>query len=310
MSFRGWLISAAFAIMFLLIGCSRADPSLIAAGAPVDGGVAGEAAAPVEVAADEAALAYQQTSLTGPADAAFTVNFNNPAAVEHNWVMVEPGQEDAVAAAASAAGGDPTGIDGVIAGHDPIATGSVSVPVPATPAGTYTYLCTVPGHYAAGMVGEITLGEATAEGPPPGDAGSSFESAPAASQPAAEPAPADAAGGEGANEVAADPTLLQYQQTSLTVPAEQETTITFNNPSAVPHNWVLVEPGQEQAVATAAAATNGDPTGIDGVITGGAPIASSSEPITIPALEAGEYPYICTVPGHYQAGMVGTLTVE
>lgn len=309
MSFRGWLVSAAFAIMFLLIGCSRADPSLIAAAGP-EGAVAGEAAAPVEVAADEAALAFEQTTLNGPADAAFTVNFSNPANVPHNWVMVQPGTEDAVAAAAGPDGVVPEGTEGVIVAGAPIAAGGEPISVPATPAGTYPYLCTVPGHYQAGMRGEITLGQATAEGPPPGDAGPPQESAPAQSQPAAEAAPSDAAAGEGGNEVAADPTLLQYQQTSLTVPAGQETTITFTNPAAVPHNFVVVEPGQEQAVATAAAAAGGDPTGIDGMITGGAPIANSSEPITIPALEAGEYLYICTVPGHYQAGMQGTLTVQ
>lgn len=309
MNFRGWLVSAAFAIMFLLIGCSRADPSIIAAGEPVVG-VADGAPSAIDVAADEAQLAYEQTTLNGPADAAFTVNFNNPASVPHNWVMVEPGTEDAVAQAAGSDGVVPGGTEGVIVAGAPIAATGEAIPVPATPAGTYGYLCTVPGHYAAGMRGEITLGQTTAEAPPPGDAGSSFESAPAESQPSAQAAPSDAAAGEAANEVSADPVLLQYQQTSFSVAADQETTITFNNPAAVPHNFVVVEPGQESAVAAATITTNGDPTGIDGVLAGGAPIATSSEPITIPALQAGTYPYICTVPGHYQAGMQGTLTVQ
>lgn len=122
-------------------------------------------------------------------------------------------------------------------------------------------------------------------------------------------------GGEGANattlSVAADPVQLVFAQTALEATAGQPITVNFNNPStSLPHNWVLVQPGQEDAVATAAAPKNGDPTGIQGVIQGGKPITGSQEAITVPAQQAGTYPYICTVPGHYQAGMKGTLTVK
>jgi len=307
MKVRGWPLLMLLGLAITLAGCSRADPSIIAAGpagGPADGGNgAGAGPTIVDVAADPAAIAYQQTTLAAAADQPVTVNFNNPAALEHNWVMVEPGQEAAVADAAAAQNGDPTGITGVIAGGKPIANASEAVQLPATPAGEYPYICTVPGHYAAGMKGVITLGAAAA-------GGAEQESGASAEGGNASTGDANATGGgSSALSVAADPAALAYAQTTMQAPTGQALTVEFNNPSALDHNWVLVEPGQEQAVADAAAAKNGDPTGITGVIAGGKPIASASETINVEAQAAGTYPYICTVPGHYAAGMKGTLTV-
>ncbi|HEX6290712.1 MAG TPA: plastocyanin/azurin family copper-binding protein [Herpetosiphonaceae bacterium] len=120
-----------------------------------------------------------------------------------------------------------------------------------------------------------------------------------------------ATGGAGTSlSVAADAAQLKFQQETLNATAGQPITVNFNNPSATQHNWVLVQPGQEDAVAQATAPKNGDPTGVAGVIAGGKPIASTQEAINVPAQQAGTYPYICTVPGHYAAGMKGTLTVN
>lgn len=111
--------------------------------------------------------------------------------------------------------------------------------------------------------------------------------------------------------VAADPVQLKFAEGALTATGGQPITVNFNNPSTtLQHNWVLVQPGQEDAVATAAAAKNGDATGLAGVIAAGKPITGSQEAISVPAQQAGTYPYICTIPGHYQAGMKGTLTVN
>ena len=62
---------------------------------------------------------------------------------------------------ATAAGPDagylPTG-DDVAAGIKVLNPGeNGTATVPALPAGTYTFLCTVPGHYAAGMKGTLTI---------------------------------------------------------------------------------------------------------------------------------------------------------
>lgn len=122
-------------------------------------------------------------------------------------------------------------------------------------------------------------------------------------------------GGTGAaapQAVAADPTgLLKYQQETLTGTANQPITVNFSNPAALQHNWVLVQPGQEQAVADAAAAKGGDATGLSGVIAAGKVLdPNGNEAINVPGTAAGEYSYICTVPGHYAGGMVGKMTIR
>jgi uncharacterized cupredoxin-like copper-binding protein len=86
--------------------------------------------------------------------------------------------------------------------------------------------------------------------------------------------------------------------------------VNVKNGGAQQHTFVLVKPEDENRVATEAAAKNGDATGIAGVLAGGKPVAGgASETLTISAA-AGSYSYICTIPGHYQAGMKGTLTVQ
>ncbi len=302
MNARGWCMLAGMGLLVVLAGCSRADPSLIGQlpdQPPPEGSAPPAGPTTVQVAADaNGQLAYQQQALTGPADAEFTVNFTNPAAIEHNWVMAQPGQEQAIADAAQAAGGNPEGIDGVIAGGPPITSSSEEITVPATPPGEYPYLCTVPGHYAAGMRGVITLG-----GPPPGGE-------PGGSEPAAPSGEGGAAPG-GAPAVSTDPSgQLRYVETELQAAAGQPFSVQFDNPSPLPHNWVLVSQGEEEAVAGAAQA-DGSAEGVDGVVAGGAIVAAGqSAAIDVPAVEAGAYSYICTVPGHYAAGMRGTLNVR
>ncbi|HEY0734147.1 MAG TPA: plastocyanin/azurin family copper-binding protein [Herpetosiphonaceae bacterium] len=120
-----------------------------------------------------------------------------------------------------------------------------------------------------------------------------------------------AGGGATTLSVAADAAQLKYAQTTLEATAGQPITVNFNNPStALPHNWVLVPQGQEDAVVTAALPANGDATGLAGVLAAGKPITGSQETINVPAQPAGTYSFICTVPGHYQSGMKGVLTVK
>lgn len=94
----------------------------------------------------------------------------------------------------------------------------------------------------------------------------------------------------------------------MSAPANRELEIVFSNPSQQPHNWVLVEPGKEQAVADAAAAKGGDPSGIEGVIAWGETVTSADTRIKVPPLELGSYPYISTVPGDFP-NMNGALDV-
>ena len=83
---------------------------------------------------------------------------------------------------------------------------------------------------------------------------------------------------------------LMYSTMTLTAKAGK-VTIDFSNPSAVPHN-VSVQKGTSGPNIAAT------PT-----------FANGSKSITM-NLTAGKYTFYCSVPGHRQGGMVGTLTVS
>jgi plastocyanin len=89
-------------------------------------------------------------------------------------------------------------------------------------------------------------------------------------------------------QLAADPTALAFDKTELTA-KPGEVTIDFENPSAIPHNVVIEEDGKELA--------------------GFEPIAEGSESVSAD-LHPGTYTFLCTVPGHAQAGMEGSLVVK
>lgn len=104
-----------------------------------------------------------------------------------------------------------------------------------------------------------------------------------------------AAGESTTLQIAADPGgALEYTETELSAPAGN-VTVEFTNESQVPHDVVFSEPGGE---------AGGEQIGGTEVITG------DSTTTELTDLEPGEYQFWCTVPGHLQAGMQGTLTVE
>jgi len=88
--------------------------------------------------------------------------------------------------------------------------------------------------------------------------------------------------------LAASPTALAFDKKSLTAKAGK-VTIDFDNPSPIPHNVVIEENGKELA--------------------GFEPIAEGEESDTA-ELKPGTYTFYCSVPGHREAGMEGTLTVK
>ncbi len=96
---------------------------------------AGGAAATLELAADPTQIAFDTTSLTAKAGKV-TIDFDNPAPLEHNVAIEQGGKEFATS---------PT-----------ITEGKTSVSAELKP-GTYTFLCTVPGHAEAGMEGTLTV---------------------------------------------------------------------------------------------------------------------------------------------------------
>ena len=97
-------------------------------------------------------LKFDQASLEAKAGSTVTVVFQNASTVnQHNWVLVQSGTKDEVAAAGTGAGPEGGWIalddDRVLAKTsllDPGASESVEFTVPA--AGTYQFVCTFPGH--------------------------------------------------------------------------------------------------------------------------------------------------------------------
>jgi azurin len=109
---------------------------------------------------------------------------------------------------------------------------------------------------------------------------------------------------------------MTYDVTALKAKAGEKLRIVFHNNSTdalLPHNWALVRPGTEAAVAAAglskgAAAGYIEPGPSVLAVT---PLAARGETVevTFTAPAAGTYPYICTVPGHYMM-MKGTFVVS
>lgn len=89
-------------------------------------------------------------------------------------------------------------------------------------------------------------------------------------------------------QLAADPVALAFDETKLSA-KPGEVTIDFDNPSATPHNVVIEEDGKELAGFEA--------------------ISEAKETLSAD-LEPGTYTFYCSVPGHREAGMEGTLTVK
>lgn len=125
-----------------------ADATIVAGAATSTPGDATSAAQmPILITADPAAAKFSQGVMSATAGVPLAVKFNNPSPNQHNWVLVQPGQEDAVAKAAASANGDLTSIQGVIAWSKPIANGTVTIDVPPLQQGGYVYMSTMPGDY-------------------------------------------------------------------------------------------------------------------------------------------------------------------
>ncbi len=206
---------------------------------PVDGG--GAAVEPVEL--DMVDLAFEPTELTIPGNVDVTINLVNKGALPHAFQLA-----DGSVTSDEIAGG---------------ATGSVVVNLPP---GTYDFICPVPGHADAGMVGKliVTEGDATAAVPPTDDAG------------------ATAAG-----PIEVDMVDLAFEPTEITIPANQDVTVTLVNNGALPHQFEV----KDQDIISAE-------------IPGG---GSGEVVINLPP---GEYAFDCPIPGHADAGMVGKLIVK
>lgn len=117
--------------------------------------------------------------------------------------------------------------------------------------------------------------------------GASSDEAPEQEQ--RDPAGAPADGDTTALSLEADPTgQLKFDKNSLEAPAGT-VRITMTNPSPVPHNVALRG---------------------DGVDEKGEVVQGDAESTVEAEVQPGEYVFYCSVPGHEEGGMKGTLTVK
>jgi plastocyanin len=89
----------------------------------------------LQLAADPSQIAFDKTTLTSK-PGKVTIEFTNPATIEHDVAIEQGGKQLAVS--------------------ERISKGKTSVTADLAP-GTYTFLCTVPGHAEAGMEGTLTV---------------------------------------------------------------------------------------------------------------------------------------------------------
>ena len=96
-------------------------------------------------------------------------------------------------------------------------------------------------------------------------------------------------GGGSTLKVDADPDgALKFAQGALTAKAGK-VTIDFTNASSLPHDVKIEQDGKQL---------------------GGTPVVTNKDATAEVELEAGDYTYYCSVPGHREAGMEGELTVQ
>ncbi|MHA6250267.1 PVC-type heme-binding CxxCH protein [Pontibacter sp. CAU 1760] len=112
---------------------------------------------------------------------------------------------------------------------------------------------------------------------------------------------------------------MKFDKETFTVKAGQKVTLNFSNPDFMQHNFVLVMPGSFEKVGKAADALARDPKGAEKNY-----VPNMTEVIVATTLvdpqgretlvftapdKPGEYPFVCTVPGHWRL-MNGIMKVE
>jgi plastocyanin len=117
-------------------GAPAAQPEAEGEGAPKpQPGAKGQGETTLQLAASPTKIAFDTTELSAK-PGKVTIDFENPAALEHDVAIEQNGK--------------------LIAKSALIAKGKTSVSADLAP-GTYTFLCTVPGHAEAGMEGTLTV---------------------------------------------------------------------------------------------------------------------------------------------------------
>lgn len=118
--------------------------------------------------------------------------------------------------------------------------------------------------------------------------------------------------------------LMQYNITTIQASPGEQLTVQLTNignspPSVMEHNWVLLKLGANAEQFDQAAADPNNkadgyiPQNLKDEIVAMIPLQPAHHTgqvtFTVPS-QPGDYPYMCTFPAHYQAGMHGVLQVK
>lgn len=113
------------------------------------------------------------------------------------------------------------------------------------------------------------------------------------------------AGGTGAS-TSIDVTMTDFQYTpnTFTVPAGQEITLSATNNGGVEHSFVIMKKG----IKLTSGFTEADQANVYWEETA-LPVGETVTATFTAPSEPGVYQIVCAVPGHFEAGMIASLTV-
>ncbi len=114
---------------------------------------------------------------------------------------------------------------------------------------------------------------------------------------------------------------MKFNLTSIEVAVGEEVTIKLTNVGTMPkqamgHNLVVLKAGSDAGAfsmaAASASATEYIPASLTDQVVDHTKLLGpkESDSITLTFSEAGEYPYLCSFPAHFQVGMKGMITVK
>lgn len=114
------------------------------------------------------------------------------------------------------------------------------------------------------------------------------------------------------------PDVMRYDQLELSVRAGQAVRLVFTNRDHMPHNFLLLEPGNVETIGRLADEMLADPQAqrrdyipVHAAVLASTPLVNPGESFvlefTAPS-QPGRYPYVCTFPGHWRI-MQGVLVV-